>query len=171
MRLNAKIVIKHNTPLDLFYIFLSGYGDQNHVRDLMRRAVRGIRREIIHDAERFIIRLIRNAKGEVTIFPESAASHYTYHYHLDLTERPPTIRVWKPNSKLSKTQMLFRWLGNERQIKLTPEKPGAHYGKRRRGRPSVQDTDPRLRGFKVPAPDWVDETGPHWHDGREKRDK
>jgi len=129
-----------------FNFFLSGRGDPEYVKELVRLTFRDRRRDIMSNPQYFAVNIFcrANAIATVTIMRPSRPFGFTYRFNI--IKSVPTVRVVSHITQQNERFNLFEWIGPQRRLSKTPSINHSTLHNKR-GRPS------ELSKMKEPVPD------------------
>lgn len=151
-RHNAVVSIKFNESRPAQFLYLSGYGRPDDIREFTRRAFRSHRRVIIGEPDLFFFNFVREVGFRTVMHLESSGGRYAWSYRFDLAAEIPTVTVHSRITDSKVKHILFAWIGAERRRYREPKEakalglPKTH----KRGRKTT------LAGLAVPPPDWLE---------------
>lgn len=174
MRQTARIDFHLETGEKPFTIFLTRAGTPDDLRKAVLLAARGKRRQIVTDPEDFACNVIGYCWKLYDFCLTERIRPVLWHYSFQLARKIPGLNIKNVRMDLDEKWALFAWMGQERLSSYQRTLAGtAKYGKlvdadiepkqRRRGRPSILQTNPEIREKMrgIPVPDYVDpELGP-----------
>lgn len=144
MRHNAIISLKYDDGKP-FRFYISAGGDQRTMRTALRLAMRGRRRQVRIDPETVAMAvLVYYCKLSIppTLRPRE---RYAYSYKIDFASNIPTIYITHPSGDTT-SEGLFAFVGPEpRYLPDKPENARAGKKQKRRGRPSILQTNEAIR--------------------------
>lgn len=153
-RHNAVVSIKFNEHKPPQFVYLSGYGRPDDIREFTRRAFRSQRRVITGEPDIFFFNFVREVGFRTAMHLESSGGRYSWSYKFDLAAEVPTVTIHSHITDSKARKLLFSWIGPERRNYKEPKavqpmnnSPGGKL--RKRGRPTT------LSSYAVPAPDWA----------------
>jgi hypothetical protein len=130
-------------------LYLDSFGDPRNVREMVRRALRGRRRDVRDDQQAVFFRVIREAMRYTELqyqVPSVFGTTWEYVINMSSNSDHPIVTIKGPDTK--ERISLFKWIGSQKtkHIPPAPEKPKLKLIIRR-GRPSS------LRHLQVPLPE------------------
>lgn len=173
-RNSALISVLYDDREPAFKMYLDAFGHPDQVRDMVKRACKARRRQIMVNPDIFPFNLAYAASLKTTVYPSKRERDYCFTYYINLHAAVPRVKIYDARAHHNRHLHFFDWIGPEYRTKPKPvvQNPAADYsGKRRRGRPTnVSKAIGRHAPESAPENIVVDEAKRtrtiYWKDGR-----